>query len=188
MAQSKNSNSKPAQRKPREDRQVQVNPGDNATYLKHSMRLSALPKISMQDAPAVAQRVDEYFQICQEDDMKPSVAGLCLALDTDRTYLWEIRTGKTKNNEVANIIKRATKTLELQLINYFQNGKINPVAGIFLLKNHFGYKDQQETVVKVQADEPTKDIKELEAKYKESVVVELEDGVTVLSPPKEGDK
>jgi hypothetical protein len=31
--------------------------------------------------------------------------------------------------------------------NYMQNGKINPVAGIFLGKNNYGYKDQTEYVL-----------------------------------------
>jgi hypothetical protein len=31
--------------------------------------------------------------------------------------------------------------------NYMQNGKINPVAGIFLGKNNFGYQDKTEYVV-----------------------------------------
>lgn len=30
---------------------------------------------------------------------------------------------------------------------YMQNGKINPASGIFLGKNMFGYRDQQEVVV-----------------------------------------
>lgn len=31
--------------------------------------------------------------------------------------------------------------------DYAQNGKINPVAAIFLMKNHFGYQDKQEVVL-----------------------------------------
>ena len=31
--------------------------------------------------------------------------------------------------------------------NYMQNGKINPVSGIFLGKNNFGYQDKQEMVL-----------------------------------------
>ena len=31
--------------------------------------------------------------------------------------------------------------------NYMQNGKINPVSGIFLGKNNFGYQDKQEHVL-----------------------------------------
>lgn len=186
MAQSKKNTDAVAEKpkRTRPDRAVQTEPGDNAHFIRHGLTLSALPKISMTDAQAVAQRVTEYFRICEQDDIKPSVAGLCLALDTDRQYLWELRT-KGKNPEVADILKKATKTLELQLINNFQSGKINPVAGIFLLKNHFGYKDQSDTVVTVKQEEDTKTREELEAKYKASVVAELEDGTTILNPPEE---
>jgi hypothetical protein len=31
--------------------------------------------------------------------------------------------------------------------NYMQNGKINPVSGIFLGKNNFGYQDKTEHVI-----------------------------------------
>jgi hypothetical protein len=37
--------------------------------------------------------------------------------------------------------------MENQWENYMQNGKINPVSGIFLGKNNFGYQDKTEYVV-----------------------------------------
>lgn len=39
--------------------------------------------------------------------MKPSVAGLALAMDITKEYLWEIRVGrKGKNPDIADTIKR----------------------------------------------------------------------------------
>jgi hypothetical protein len=106
--------------------------------------------------------------------MKPSGAGLALALDIDRTYLWEIRAGrKGKNPEVANTLKRAMKILDLQMVDYMQNGKINPVSGIFLMKNNFGYADKQEVILTPNSPlGDTKDTKELEERYLDSVVEE----------------
>jgi hypothetical protein len=37
--------------------------------------------------------------------------------------------------------------MEILWENYMQNGKINPVSGIFLGKNNFGYQDKQEYVL-----------------------------------------
>jgi hypothetical protein len=37
--------------------------------------------------------------------------------------------------------------MEILWENYMQNGKINPVSGIFLGKNNFGYQDKTEMVV-----------------------------------------
>ena len=151
---------------------VHTEPGDNRKYILHSLRLADLPKVNLTDAKEVAQRVVDYFTICANDDMKPSVAGLALAMDIDRRYLWEIREGrKGKNPEVADTLKKAMKLLDLQMVDYMQNGKINPVSGIFLMKNNFGYADKQEVIV--TPNNPlgdTKDTKELEERYIESVV------------------
>ena len=155
---------------------VHTKPGDNTKYINHSMRLYNLPKIELNDVDAVKQRVTEYFQICSEDDMKPSVAGLALALDIDRRYLWEIREGrKGKSPEVADTLKKTMQILDLQMTDYMQNGQINPVSGIFLMKNNFGYADKQEVIVTPQTPlGDTKDIKELENRYVDSVVVDAD--------------
>ncbi len=151
---------------------VHTQPGDNQKYISHSLRLSDLPTIDLKSTDEVKERIRTYFVICAEDDMRPSVAGLALAMDIDRRYLWEIREGrKGKNPDVADAIKKAMKILDLQMVDYMQNGKINPVSGIFLMKNNFGYADKQEVVV--TPNQPlgeTRDTKELEERYIESVV------------------
>lgn len=155
-----------------EKQSVHTEPGDNRKYILHSLRLAELPKLDMDNLEEVTQRVLDYFKICSEDDMKPSVAGLALAMDIDRRRLWEIREGKMgKNPAVSDTLKKAMKILDLQMVDYMQNGKINPVSGIFLMKNNFGYADKQEVVL--TPNNPlgdTKDTKELEERYIESVV------------------
>lgn len=155
-----------------EKQTVHTEPGDNRKYILHSLRLAELPKLNLTSVEEVTQRIKDYFTICADDDMKPSVAGLALAMDIDRRYLWEIREGrKGKNPAVADTIKKAMKILDLQMVDYMQNGKINPVSGIFLMKNNFGYADKQEVVL--TPNNPlgdTKDTKELEEQYIDSVV------------------
>ena len=157
-----------------EKQTVQTEPGDNRKYILHSLRLADLGKVDLTSVEEVAQRIRDYFAICAEDDMKPSVAGLALAMDIDRRYLWEIREGKKgKTPEVADTLKKAMKILDLQMVDYMQNGKINPVSGIFLMKNNFGYADKQEVVLTPNSPlGDTKDTKELEERYLDSVVEE----------------
>lgn len=157
-----------------EKQSVQTEPGDNRKYILHSLRLADLGKVDLTSVEEVAQRIRDYFAICAEDDMKPSVAGLALAMDIDRRYLWEIREGKKgKTPEVADTLKKAMKILDLQMVDYMQNGKINPVSGIFLMKNNFGYADKQEVVLTPNSPlGDTKDTKELEERYLDSVVEE----------------
>lgn len=128
-------------------------PGDNTKYLTVSMKLMALPDIDLKDPDQVADRLAEYFAIQAEADLKPTVAGLGLALNgMDRRRLWEIRTDVQDRNQdlptvTRDLIKRAYKIMENLWENYMQNGKINPVSGIFLGKNNFGYQDKTEYVV-----------------------------------------
>lgn len=165
-------------RSARPQQQPQLEPGDNRKFINNSMRIFKLPKIDMANAEQVSDRVAEYFDICAEDDVKPSVAGLALALGVDRVYLWQIRSGKTgKSPDVVNALKSAMQLLDLQMTDYMQNGKINPVSGIFLMKNNFGYADKQEVVVTPNSPMgEVQDNKQLEEKYQESVIdVEAED-------------
>ena len=128
-------------------------PGDNTKYLQVSMKLMALPDIDMKDPEQVAKRLEEYFTIQAEADLKPTVAGLGLALNgMDRRRLWEIRTDVQDRNQdlptpTRDLIKRAYKLMENLWENYMNNGKINPVSGIFLAKNNFGYQDKVEHVL-----------------------------------------
>ena len=133
-----------------------VEEGDNRKYLMVSMQIMNLPEINLNDAVQVAERLEEYFKIYADNDMKPTVAGMGLALNgLDRRRLWEIKADypsthivvKTMPDDVKGVIKKAYKLLENMMENYMQNGKINPVAGIFLAKNNFGYVDKVEHVV-----------------------------------------
>ena len=162
------------------NRSVQTAPGDNTKYIDHSLRLAELPKVSMSDPAAVADRVTEYFRICSDDDMKPSFVGLAVAFGMDRITLYRYREGIIgKHEDVRIIIKRASALLDLQMSDYMQNGKINPVSGIFLMKNNFGYQDKTEVVVSPvvplgdQSDENA-----LVDRYNDAVVVDDFEDVT----------
>lgn len=134
-------------RRERPDRQLQVDDGDNSKIMNHNMELFLLPDVDLKNPEEVQNRVVDYFKICAKNDMKPSVAGLSLAFNVSRTTLWNWV--NQKNNAVADInpLKRAYNLLAAEMEDMMQNGKINPVAGIFLMKNNHGYADKTEVVV-----------------------------------------
>jgi hypothetical protein len=154
------------------DNGLNVESGDNAKYLMVSLELANLPDIDLKDPEQVKERINKYFLIYAENDMKPTVAGLGLALNgMDKRRLWEIKVGALKGGttewnlptSVLELIQKAYKILENQWENYMQNGKINPVSGIFLGKNNFGYQDKTEYVLtpntNQESDYNTDDIK-----------------------------
>lgn len=137
------------------DAALNVQPGDNTKYVMLGAKLFNLPPIDLHDPQQVHDRLNEFFAIHAEADMKPTVSGMGMALGLDRRRLWEIKSGaKMGGTTEYNLptptlvsIKRAYEYMEILWENYMQNGKINPVSGIFLGKNNFGYQDKTEYVV-----------------------------------------
>ena len=130
-------------------------PGDNQKYMSVSMQLFSLPAIDLHKPELVQERLELYFKIHFDADLKPTVAGMAMALGIDRRRLWEIKTGAPTSNKwiedlptlTKDSVKKAYDFMENLWENYMQNGKINPVSGIFLGKNNFGYQDKTEYVV-----------------------------------------
>lgn len=132
--------------------------GENKDILQHTMRIARLPLIDVQDTNEVNKRIDEYFDICIEDDMPPTVAELATALGTSRWTLlndWQINARRSIPDEVSGQVERA-----IQIINGFDETKIsksgNIVGEIFLMKNSFHeYTDKREIVHRMEAPQLT---------------------------------
>lgn len=153
----------------------------NTKYILSAMSLWDLPTISLDDEEQIQERTNTYFSMMAEQNMKPTVIGYAMALGISRKELWAIvndqpYNGKTMVNIAPNcgrVIKKGYRTMEYLWESYMQNGAVNPVSGIFLGKNHYGYKDRQETVVvtpNLLGDGESAE--RLEQKYLDSVVPE----------------
>lgn len=148
--------------------QLDVEPGDNSKYLRHALTTLNLPPIDIADEKQVEERIQWYFSHCIENDMKPTVKGLCnsigISRNTIRTWYNEEYRGKTHSK----VIRKAYDLLEELWEDYMLNGKINPVSGIFLGRNNWGYQDKVDIVVTPNTNniEPT-DLATIEAKYAE---------------------
>lgn len=137
------------------DNGLMTESGDNTKYLSLGMELFNLPSIDLREPEQVDKRLNEFFEIHARYDMKPTVAGMGMALGLSRQRLWEIKTGNYHTSKslselptlTTETIKKAYNYMEILWENYMQNGKINPVSGIFLGKNNFGYQDKQEMVL-----------------------------------------
>lgn len=155
-----------------DDLSVHTEPGEMGMMIRNAMAIYNLPAIDTNDEEQVRQRIGEYFKLCEEREMKPSVSGMAMALGTDRRRLWEWvnGAGTAKPKAVTDTIKRAYQILNFMIEEYMQNGKINPVSGIFLMKNNFGYADKSEVVV--TPNNPLGDAESresIEARYREAI-------------------
>lgn len=152
-----------------------LEPGDNSKFLRHALTTLELPPIDISDPSQVEGRIGWYFNHCIDNDMKPTVSGMCNALGIHRDTLHTWRTGEFRADSHQAVVLKAYRLLEELWEDYMLNGKINPVSGIFLGKNHFGYTDKQEYVVTPNTGVESVDVKTIEAKYAELPEIE-EDG------------
>lgn len=139
------------------DNGLMVEPGDNARFMSVNMVLFNMPDIDLENVEEVRQRLNDYFELYTQNDMKPTVAGMALALNgMSRRTLWAIVNDAPTGgagyrtalpSEVASSIKKAYKMMENLWETYMNSGKVNPVAGIFLGKNNYGYQDKTEYVL-----------------------------------------
>jgi hypothetical protein len=143
------------------DAALKVDDGDNTKYLMANVELMNMPDIDIKNPEEVRERINDYFKLYASYDMKPTVAGLGMALGLDRRRLWEIKTGNYTSStpklppEVEDSIKKAYKLMENLWETYMNSGKINPVSGIFLGKNNFGYQDKTEYVLTPNQQQPS---------------------------------
>lgn len=139
------------------DNGLDLLPGDNAKFMGVQMALFNMEDIDMTSVEEVQGRLNEYFALYGQNDMKPTVAGMAIALNgINRRTLWAIVNDAPTGGagyksalppDVALTIKRAYNLLENLWESYMASGKINPVSGIFLGKNNYGYQDKTEYVL-----------------------------------------
>ena len=142
-------------------------PGETAELVQNVLNISLMPKINTDRAEEVTQRINEYLVYCVEHDMRPDMSGMALSLGVSRQTLWKWENGVESNKpaDVRNALKRGREMSETIMTQMMQNGKLNPVTAIFLLKNNHGFTDQQEVIITPNTPAESRDPGEIRNQY-----------------------
>lgn len=151
-------------------------PGDNARYLRFALASWNLPPIDISDPKQVEQRINDYFQFCIDNDRKPNIKGLGNWIGVDDETVMRWRKGEYRKETHCGLIKKAVDALQEMWWDYGQNGKCNPASWIFIGKNAFGMRDEQQIVV--TPNNPLDDMSQDEARnrYTSALPEIAEDG------------
>lgn len=141
-------------------------------FIRQARMTAALDPIDISDIEQVKERLNWYFDRCQETGIKPVVSGMCNALGIDRVTLYRWEHGSYRANTHQAVIVKYKRMLEELWEMQMVEGKINPIVGIFLGKNHFGYSDKQDIVVTPNnpLGDDIADTEEIRQRYIDSVV------------------
>lgn len=146
-----------------------VPPETMAQIVQSMNHLRKLPKV--QNDQELMQRIDYYFSYCIETGCRPGVESLALACGVSRTEMWRWKNGQNCSPARSEIIQKALQILSASWEQMLERGQINPVSGIFLAKNWFGYADSY----RFESDQPERDIvpqstpEEIAARYADAV-------------------
>lgn len=148
---------------------------DKTSILFLNIELMNMPDIDLNNVDEVAQRLSDYFALYAKYELKPTVVGMAIALNGhNRQWLWGAVHDKPISGNgayvklpqpVSNLIKKTYNLLENQWESYMNSGKINPVSGIFLGKNHYGYRDQVENIITPNVNEEEINVEEIRERY-----------------------
>lgn len=125
-----------------------IEPGDNSKFLRLSRVARNLPPIDISDPKQVEDRIDSYLDFCELNDRKPNIVGMANWLGVSRDTLGSWRRGEYRGATHSALIEKTCMLFEEQWVDYMMNGKVNPASGIFIGKNHYGYKDQQDITIR----------------------------------------
>ena len=118
--------------------------GDNVRWLNYE-----IPKTDEE----FAERLNEFFVVCNETNSYPTVEKMALALGTVRQTLWKWETGAEGSTSARrDMIKKAKQILAGIDADLVQSGKIPQITYIFRAKNFFDMADKTE--VQLSANQP----------------------------------
>lgn len=120
---------------------------DNTRRITFVTELALLPRIDTKSPEALEARLGEYLAICQRHGMKVGNQAMCMALGVSIGDLKRWATGLAPTPQLCEVAKKARSICSTFRESYMQDGKVNPVTGIFWQKNYDGLRDQQEHVV-----------------------------------------
>ena len=138
-----------------------INKDWNRNVYKYIREIKAISKPHIDDAEGVKKACETYMAISEKYEIKPSIAGLALALGASRTTMLKWLNGEV-TIKTADIIAEYYSLIEIFDETAMKDNRINPVAGVFNMKNNHGYKDEVE-IVHVDDKKPTN--QEIAMKY-----------------------
>lgn len=129
------------------DNGIVTQEGDNSKYAALLLEVHSWGKVDKSDVSALEERFIKYLNFCLSHDVKigNQMCYLALGITKDNAYDWENGRGQGKPHSdfIKNVRAICSGNRELLL----QDGKVNPILGIFWQKNYDGMKDVQDIVV-----------------------------------------
>lgn len=150
-----------------QDQKMELEEGYNTRRIRFMQAILPTEPLDYNDVAEMERRFNRYLQLCAEWDMKIGNQAAYAAIGIDKGIAWEWENRLTGNSARTDFIKKVRQFCAMYREGLMEDGKVNPVTGIFWQKNYDGMKDQQEVVLTPNTsplgDQP--DMEALKRKY-----------------------
>lgn len=179
--------SKPSDKSPIiQDANPDLEVGYNTRRIMFMQAILPTEPLDHNDVAEMERRFNRYLQLCADWDMKIGNQAAYAAIGIDKGTAWEWENRNLGNHARTDFIKKVRQFCAMYREGLMEDGKVNPVTGIFWQKNYDGMKDQQEVVLTPNTSPlgEQKDAEALRQKYLENAygITELPEGETLELP------
>lgn len=149
------------------DNNPELEAGYNTRRIQFMMAIMPKEPLDYNDVDEMERRFENYLRLCSEWDMKVGNQAAYAAIGIDKGMAWEWSMRNTGNTRRTDFIKKVQKICAMYREGLMEDGKVNPVTGIFWQKNYDGLRDQQEVVLTPNTSPlgEQKDAEQLKQKY-----------------------
>lgn len=167
--------------------------GYNTRRIQFMMAIMPSEPLDYNDVAEMERRFNRYLQLCAEWDMKVGNQAAYAAIGIDKGLVWDWLNRREANPRRTDFLKKVQTICAMYREGLMEDGKVNPVTGIFWQKNYDGMKDQQEVVLTPNANPlgEQADAEALKQKYLENtygIAGELPESAESIELPAEGQK
>lgn len=142
---------KPRQKRTDDPTPIEHNPeleqGYNTKRIAFMQLIIPTEPLDYNDVAEMERRFNRYLQLCAEWDMKIGNQAAYTAIGIDKGTAWDWENRSQGNPARSDFIKKVRQICAVYREGLMEDGKVNPVTGIFWQKNYDGMKDQQEVVL-----------------------------------------
>lgn len=121
--------------------------GYNTRRIAFMQAILPTEPLDYNDVAEMERRFKRYLELCAQWDMKIGNQAAYAAIGIDKGTAWEWENRSTANVARSDFIKKVRQFCAMYREGLMEDGKVNPVTGIFWQKNYDGLRDQQEVVL-----------------------------------------
>lgn len=103
---------------------------------------------AFQNLEVTEKEIDDYFQLCSDKEVVPTITTLALWLGVNKDTIYEH--ANNSSSPFSDLFKNVISYCHSLMQNGAIDGKINPVTYFFISKNDYGMRDDKNITVTAQ--------------------------------------